>query len=65
MDPNGGRIYRVGDPVDVNDPTVVWTEEEFQRRNFVGLPRGEVATVRSMNRKQRRAWAAEQRKAKR
>lgn len=65
MDPNGGRIYRVGDPIDVNDPTVVWTEEEFQRRNFVGLPRGEETTVRAMNRKQRRAWAAEQRKAKR
>lgn len=64
MDPNGGRIYRAGDPIDVNDPTVVWTEEEFRRRMFVGIPRGEEKAVRSMNRKQRRAWAAEQRKAK-
>ncbi len=42
------------------------TEEEAKRRNLIPIPPDEEPTVRAMNRKQRRAWAAEQRrKAKR
>lgn len=51
MDPNTGRIYQVAD------------EAEAKRRGLVPIPpEEEEALVRGMNRKQRRAWAAQQRK---
>ena len=40
------------------------TEEEARRRGLVPIPANEESAVRSMNRHQRRKWAAEQRKTK-
>lgn len=50
MDPNTGRIYQVEN------------EEEARKRGLVPIPQHELAEVKAMNRKQRRAWAAQQRK---
>lgn len=50
MDPNSGRIYQVEN------------EEEARKRGLVPIPADELSAVRGMNRKQRRAWAAQQRK---
>ncbi len=49
MDPNSGRIYQVSD------------EEEAKRRGLIPIPPNELGVVRGMNRKQRRAWAKQQR----
>ncbi len=52
MDPNSGRIYQV-------------TNEEVARKaGLIPIPHDEEQRVREMNRKQRRAWAAQQRRAK-
>lgn len=37
-------------------------EEEAKRRGLVQIPRDDLERVVNMNRKQRRAWAAQQRK---
>lgn len=50
MDPRTGRIYQVDN------------EEEARKRGLIPIPPEEEATVRGMNRKQRRAWAAQQRR---
>lgn len=50
MDPNTGRLYEVE------------SEEEAIRRGLVAIPAEEEHAVRLMNRRQRRAWAAQQRK---
>ena len=52
MDPNSGKIF---DNI---------TEEEAKKRGLIPIPNDQLAAVRGMNRKQRRAWAAQQRKAK-
>ncbi len=49
MDPNSGRIYEV-------------SEEEARQRGLIPISASEEAAVRGMNRHQRRAWAAQQRK---
>lgn len=49
MDPNTGRIYQVEN------------EDEARRRGLVLIPREQEQEVRRMNRKQRRAWASQQR----
>lgn len=53
MDPNSGRIYEVRD------------EDDARKRGLVPIPADQLDVVRSMNRRQRRAWAAQQRKAER
>lgn len=53
MDPNTGRIYQVED------------EAEARRRGLVPIPREQEPAVRGMNRRERRAWAAQQRKKER
>lgn len=50
MDPNTGRIYQVEN------------DEEARKRGLVPIPAGELAAVQGMNRHERRAWAARQRK---
>lgn len=35
---------------------------EHERKNYVAIPDDQLETVRGMNRKQRRAWLAEQRR---
>lgn len=54
MDPNSGRIY-TGDEIEkIKDPKV--------KGRLVPIPDGDLTRVQGMNRKQRRAWAAEQRR---
>jgi hypothetical protein len=53
MDPRTGVIYEVEN------------EEEAKRRGLIPIPPEQEASVRGMNRKQRRAWAAKQRRATR
>ena len=50
MDPKTGQIVHVEDAL------------EAERRGLVPIPDGEVDRVRRMNRKARRAWAANQRR---
>lgn len=50
MDPNTGRIYQVE------------SEEEARKRGLIPIPPEDEERVRSMNRKERRAWAAQQRR---
>ncbi len=50
MDPNTCRIYQVAN------------EEEARRRGLIPIPPEEEQRVRGMNRKERRAWAARQRR---
>lgn len=50
MDPNTGRIYQVEN------------DEEARKRGLIPIPESELPAVRGMNRKQRRAWAAQQRR---
>jgi hypothetical protein len=50
MDPNTGRIYEVKD------------EEDAKKRGLIPIPKDEYGKVVAMNRKQRRAWAAQQRR---
>jgi hypothetical protein len=50
MDSKTGRIYEV-------------TEEEAKRRGLVPIPKKDEGRVLSMNRRDRRAWAARQRHA--
>jgi predicted Zn-dependent protease len=52
MDPNSGKIYR-----DIDDATA-------QKHGLVAIPPEDEKRVQSMNRHERRAWAARQRKAK-
>lgn len=53
MDPRTGQIY-----LDVS-------EEEAKKRDLVTIPKDALENVINMNRKQRRAWAAQQRKKER
>lgn len=53
MDANTGHIH------------VGVIEEEAKRRGLVPIPNEEAEAVINMNRRQRRAWAARQRKAQR
>lgn len=50
MDPNSGKIYR-----DI-------TEAQAKQHGLVPIPPEDEAHVQKMNRKQRRAWAAQQRR---
>jgi len=50
MDPNSGKIFR-----DI-------TEEEAKKHGLVPIPPEDEARIQRMNRHQRRAWAADQRK---
>ena len=50
MDPRTGQIYQVEN------------EDEAKRKGLVPIPADELGSVRAMNRKQRRAWAAQQRR---
>ncbi len=50
MDPHSGKIFEIAD------------EKEARRRGLVPIPPDQEKDVRRMNRKQRRAWAAKQRK---
>lgn len=50
MDPNSGKIYR-----DID-------EEAARKHGLVPIPPEDEARVQGMNRHQRRAWAAQQRK---
>ena len=54
MDPNSGKIYDLTD-IDMN-------EEEAKARGLVPIPKEEETAVRRMNRHERRAWAAKQRR---
>ena len=51
MNPNTGEIH-----IDV-------TEEEAKRRGLIQIPEADAERVINMNRHQRRAWAAKQRRA--
>lgn len=54
MDPNSGRIY-TGDEIEkIKDPKV--------KERLMPLTPDQAAHLQGMNRKQRRAWAAEQRR---
>lgn len=53
MDPKTGQIYEVAD------------EEEARKRGLIPIPRDQEERVRGMNRRQRRAWAAQQRRKER
>ena len=50
MNPNTGEIH------------FNVTEDDVKKRGLVPIPDGELENVVNMNRKQRRAWAAKQRK---
>jgi hypothetical protein len=50
MDPNSGKIYR-----DI-------LEEDARKHGLVPIPAEDEQRVQGMNRHQRRAWAAQQRK---
>jgi len=50
MDPRTGQIIEVEN------------DEEARKRGLIPIPDNEVGSVRAMNRKQRRAWAAQQRR---
>lgn len=52
MNPNTGEIH-----LNVSD-------EDAKKRGLVPIPDGDVERVINMNRKQRRAWAAQQRRKK-
>jgi hypothetical protein len=57
MDPNSGKIYS-----DNGDPELM---REYLERGFVEIPLLEIPQVSSMNRHQRRKWAAEQKRSDR
>ena len=52
MNPNTQQI--------IDDPT----DEQIEREKLVPIPPDQIDAVRGMNRKQRRAWLAQQRHAK-
>lgn len=55
MDPNSGKIYDL-DKINMN-------EGEARAKGLVPIPPDQEREVRGMNRQQRRAWAAQQRRA--
>jgi hypothetical protein len=56
MHEDSGKIYSL--------ERLGMTEEEARARGLVPIPKAEENAVRSMNRHERRKWAAEQRKTK-
>ena len=56
MDPNSGKIYDL--------EKIGMTPDEAKRKGLVPIPKTQEPHVQQMNRHDRRAWAARQRKAK-